>query len=97
MRFHKKDLEKTLAFKLPGDWVLEHEKDWMEVPGMECTGLGQCETVVRTKIQILHVSHRWRSARVVFGNFVVSLNDGRKLEGSFSARFIKPSAQIICE
>jgi hypothetical protein len=63
---------------------------------MDCPQRGRCETL-SGKIQILHVSYAWRSVRAISGKFVVSYIDGRKLEGSFSAKGIKPATEIICE
>ena len=31
------------------------------------------------------------------GNFEIVFYDGRKLEGSFRAKYVKPSAELICE
>jgi hypothetical protein len=95
VRFQKKNLEKTLVFKIYD--VGDHEKDWIEVPGMECTSLGQCETAVSSKVRILRMSYGRRNIRAVSGNFVVSFKDGRILEGSFSAKGVQPSTEIICE
>ncbi len=95
-RFQKKNLNKALVFKLPGDWTLKQEKNWMEALGMECARAGQCEAAVKSKIQILHFSARWGRVRIS-GNFMISLKDGRKLEGSFSANGVRPSNKIICE
>ena len=93
IRFQKRNLENGLAFKLPG--YLETNKEWMEVP-MDCPQRGRCETV-SGKIQILHVSYGRRSVSALSGNFAVSYVDGRKLEGSFSAKGIQPATEIICE
>ena len=93
-RFQKKNLENALAFELPQ--ALEPIKgEWIEVP-MDCPQHGRCETV-SGKIQILHVSYGRRIVSAVSGNFAVSYIDGRKLEGSFSAKGIQPASDIICE
>lgn len=34
---------------------------------------------------------------VMSGNFVIVFGDGRKLEGSFKAKYIKPAGPFICE
>jgi hypothetical protein len=96
-RIQKKTLRKALVFRIPDLGFLANEKDWMEVPGVECKTPDQCETAVSSKIQIMRVSHRWGNLRRVSGNFVVAFKDGRKLEGSFSAKEIRPLTRIICE
>ncbi len=100
--FQKKKLEKVLVLTLPTDGFLrnlENEKDWIEVPGEECARSGQCRFVMKSKVQILHVSFfsKLRSVSAISGNFQVSFSDGRKLEGSFGAKGIKPGTEIICE
>ena len=100
VRFQKKKLAKTLVLTLPGFGFLEtpeNEKDWIEVQGEECAASGECRFVAKSKIQVLRVSFRWRSVGAISGNFVTSFNDGRKLEGSFSVKGIKPTTEIICE
>jgi hypothetical protein len=94
VRFQKKNLENGLAFRLPMN-LETHKNEWMEV-GMDCPQRGRCETV-RGRIQILHVSYGRRIVTALFGNFAVTYIDGRKLEGSFSAKGIQPSEEIICE
>jgi hypothetical protein len=94
VRFQKKNLENGLAFRLPMN-LETYKNEWMEV-GTDCSQRGRCETV-RGKIQILHVSYAWRSMRAISGNFAVAYIDGRKLEGSFSAKGIQPRTEIICE
>ena len=93
-RFQERRLEKPIAVALPIDGVLAQMNDWTAVPGIECA---ECETLVNTKIQILHLSSKWGRPRTISGNFAVELQGGRKLSGSFSANFIKPSTRIICE
>ena len=100
VRFQEKKLAKTLVLTLPNFAFLENlanGKGWIEVPGEECAASGECRFVMKSKIQVLRVSFRWRSVGAISGNFAVSFNDGRKLEGSFSAKGIKPATEIICE
>jgi hypothetical protein len=98
VRFKQQKLAKALVLTLPTFLEnLENEKEWIEVPGEECTAAGECRFVMKSKIQVLHVSFRWRSVGAISGNFVTSFIDGRKLEGSFSAKGIKPMTEIICE
>jgi hypothetical protein len=96
--FQTQGLEKALEFEVPDENVLEREKDWIEVPAtVECARAAQCELFARGKIQVLRMSHGWRGLKSISGKFVVTFNDGKKIEGDFSAKFVKPSAQQICE
>ncbi len=49
------------------------------------------------RIQVLHVSHHWGRAMEMTGNFVIEFEDGRKMEGSFRAKLVKPPEVLICE
>jgi hypothetical protein len=97
--FQTEGLEKAIEFKVPDEVFLEQEKDWIEVPAtVECAQSAQCEIFGRGKIQILRVSHGWRGRlKSISGKFVVTFNDGRKIEGNFSAKYVKPSTPQICE
>jgi hypothetical protein len=97
--FETDGLEKALEFKIPDDFVLQREKDWVEVPAtVECAPSAQCEILAPSRIQILHVTLGWRgSLKSISGRFAVTLNDGRKIAGNFSAKYVKPSAPWICE
>jgi hypothetical protein len=97
--FQTEGSEKALEFNIPSESVLEQEKDWIEVPAtVECAQSAQCEIFARGKIQILRVSHGWRgSLKSISGKFVVTFNDGRKIEGNFGAKYVKPSTLWICE
>lgn len=98
VRFQEKKLAKVIILTLP-DFLeyFEKEKKWVKVDGEECTESGECRFVMKSEIQVQRVSFRWRSVGAISGNFVVSFSDGRKLQGSFSAKGIKPAAEIICE
>jgi hypothetical protein len=93
-RFQKKD--RALTFKVPETLVTGSWRDWLEVPGEECTASGHCEIIMKSKIRILHVSPGSVHAKKISGDFEVLFSDGRKREGSFSAKFAKPSTQFIC-
>ena len=96
MRFRKQKLETTIAFTLPG-FLNAFPKEWTRVEGLQCVGLNACDPIPYSRIRIVRVSHsRWRSMRLS-GDFEVRLSDGRKLEGSFEAKEIKPSKDVICE
>ena len=97
-RFKGRVLDEANVFIIPGGWVLEHEKGWMAADAMACAGPwpGVCESFVDSKIQILRVTHRWGRHRVS-GNFAVEFQGGRKLKGSFTAKFKLPRKPIICD
>jgi hypothetical protein len=96
VRFQKRNMEKTIVLPLPCALEIIGE-DWLDVNGKECSMQGRCETVAKSRIQIMRVSHRWMRMRAVFGNFAVEFNDGRKLEGSFKAKEVRSSTLLICE
>ena len=97
--FQTEGVEKALEFKIPDEGVLEREKDWIEVPAtVECAQSAHCEIFGPGKIQIRRVSHGWRgSLKSISGKFVVTFNDGRKIEVYFTAKYVKPSTLAICE
>lgn len=98
VRFHKQKPEKSMVFMLPGDWTLERwSKEWSATPAMECTPSGQCEAAPRSAINISRVSRRWGAIRAISGSFAIQSKDGKRIEGSFRAKFIKPATKIICE
>jgi hypothetical protein len=73
------------------------DKDFIDEPGMECAEPQPCEAAAKSKIQVLHVSHRWPKTGEVSGNSMVEFQDGRKFEGSFKAKERKREASFICE
>ncbi len=95
--FQTAGVEKTLEFKLPD--VLEQERDWIEVPAaVECAPSAECEFFGRGKVQIVRVSHGWRGRlKSISGKFVVTFNGGSKIDGNFTAKYIKPATLPICE
>jgi hypothetical protein len=97
--FKTEGSEKLIELKVPDEWVLEHEKDWIEGSAMvECAPSSPCQIFARSRIQILHVSHGWRgSLKSISGKFAITLIDGRKIDGNFSAKYIKPPTLGICE
>lgn len=101
-RFKGRTQEKSIVFIIPGGGVLEqivHEKKWTAAEAMACAGPwpGVCESFVDSKIQTLRVTHRWKRYREVSGNFAVEFQDGRKLKGSFTAKFKLPRKPYSCE
>ena len=93
MHYQGQNVEKTLTFKIPGYF----SKDWIEVPAMECDGPDKCDFSAKSKVQILRASNGRGFLKAISGNFAVEFNNGRKLEGSFRAKGIKPPQEIICE
>ena len=97
--FETQGVEKAIEFKIPDVFVLEREKDWIEVPAtLECAQSAACEMATRSKIQLLRVFHGWRGRlKSISGKFAVTVYDGRKIEGNFNATFVKPASRWICE
>ena len=97
--FQTNGSEKALEFNLPDESVLEQERDWVEVDAtVDCGDPAQCELFGRGQIRILRVSHGWRGGlKSISGKFVVAFRDGRKIEGNFTAKYVKPSPPRICE
>jgi hypothetical protein len=92
----KQQASNVIELDLPHDWGLENlTKDWLEVTGWACKGEGQCESIAG-KIRNVHL-HGWRSLNGISGEFAVEFRDGRKLEGAFRAKYIKPASEIVCE
>jgi hypothetical protein len=50
-----------------------------------------------SRIQVVHLSRHWWRTMEMSGNFEIVFYDGRKLEGSFRAKYVKPRAELICE
>jgi len=83
-------LEETIKLKVLGDYPLQLEGgQWVDSP--------RDDDAKSSRIQIVHVSrHRWRTMEML-GNFEIVLIDGRRLEGSFKAKYVKPQGLFICE
>ena len=93
LRYRKQKLKKAIVLEIPSEWGLaELTKDWLEVDGKQCLGDGPCE-VVASKIRDVH----FQGGHAVSGSFAVVVEDGRKLQGTFQAKYIKPLTRIICE
>ena len=97
--FDHRAIRKTIILKLPGP-LEEAGNDWFEVPGMECSGDEQCVPVLQAKIQIARISHRWwgrwAQRHEMSGEYSIRLSDGMELQGSFEAKFRKPT-KLTCE
>jgi hypothetical protein len=70
--------------------------EWLDELGMECGAADPCAKYF-SRIQVLHVSYHREQILRVSGKVTIILDGGRKLEGSFTAKYVKPRYQIICE
>ncbi len=99
VRYRKQKLPNPIWFHLPRpEYLKEFTKDWAEGWDASQCGADRCEEIAKDKLQGVHASYRWRRwPRTFSGNFSIEYKDGRKLQGSFKAKFIKPKTQILCE
>lgn len=86
-------LEKPIRFKVGGDAMSPNQ--WLDESGMECGDADPCAAYF-SRIQVLHVSHRGQILRML-GDVKMILDGGRKVEGSFTAQYVKPPQPLICE
>ena len=88
------DPTETIGLILPSDWALGHLfKDWAPVEGtVECNKRDECTAAATNKIRV-----RRLSSHSISGDFAVEFRGGRKLEGSFTAKWVKPKEPWICE
>lgn len=87
-RGHK--LERKLQFKVLGLPALAaYGNQWVDSPRQDDANFG--------RIQIVRVSRHWWRALEMSGNFEIEFTDGRHMEGSFKARYLKPPTPVICE
>jgi hypothetical protein len=70
--------------------------EWLDELGMECAEADPC-ALFFSRIQVLHVSHDRGQILGLSGNFVIILDSGRKLKGSFIAKYVKLPQPLICE
>jgi hypothetical protein len=83
-------LEQPIKFKVLGDLGLQlYPNQWVDSP--------RDDDAKSSRIQVLRVSRHWWRPMEMTGNLEIVFIDGRKLEGSFKARYVKPPAPIICE
>lgn len=84
-------LEKAIQFKVLGESGLElYANQWVESP--------RADDAISSRIQIVHLSRgSWMRPMEISGNFEIVLGDGRKLAGSFKAKYVKPAHLGICE
>lgn len=85
-------LTEPIRFKILGDVMSPNQ--WLDEQGMECGQADPCAGYF-SRIQVLHVSHG--GILKMSGNVTLILDGGRKLQGPFTARYVKPSQQLICE
>ena len=92
-RFRGRPLEKTIVFTVWDHRRLEpSEKEWSDNEALECAKPDQCESATHARIRFSHLS-----SGKVSGDFAIEFRDGRKLEGSFRAKRIRPPKPIICD
>ena len=83
-------LEKTIQFKVLGDYGLRlNANQWIDSPLQDHAR--------SSRIQVRHLSRHWWRTMEMSGNFEIVFDDGRKLEGSFRAKYVKPPGDFICE
>ncbi len=94
-RLDGRPLEKTIVLKVPKLYlaeVLAKEKQGTLAYGGYCVSAGHCEDAKIGEVQFVEV-HR----KHVSGKFKVTLQDGRKLEGDFTAKVRRAKHGLICE
>ena len=83
-------LEKAIQFEVLGDYGLRlYMNEWVESR--------RPTDAMSSRIQIVHVSRHWWRPMKISGNFEIIFRDGRKLEGPFKAKYVKPPSLLICE
>jgi hypothetical protein len=88
--FHGHRLQSPIQFHVFGENGFQlYANQWVDTPGP-----GDAKV---SRIQIVHLSHgRWRGT-VMSGNFIVVFGDGKKVEGSFVAKYVEPPGLFVCE
>lgn len=83
--------EKPIRFQVLGDYGLKlHANQWVNSP--------RNDDAQSSRIQVVHLSRHWWRTMEMSGNFEIVFADGRKLEGSFKAKYVKPpGGPFICE
>ena len=83
-------LEQPIRFKVLGDYPLQLEAgQWVDSP--------RDDDARSSRVQIVRVPRHWWRTKEVLGNFEIVFLDGRKLAGSFKAKYAKPPGQFTCE
>ena len=83
-------LEKAIEFKVLGESGLQlYANQWVDSPRQD--------DAKSSRIQIIHLSRHWWRTMEMSGNFEIVFDDGRKLEGSFRAKYVKPPGDFVCE
>ena len=88
--FEGRRVENPIQFKVLGDFGLQSSlNEWIDSPY-------PVDATV-SRVQVVRLSRHWWRTIEMFGNFVIVFGDGRKLEGSFKAKYVKPQRILICE
>jgi hypothetical protein len=83
-------LEKAIEFHVLGEYGFQlYANQWVD-----SRSPGDARV---SRIQIVSMSSHWWRAMVMSGNFIVEFTDGKRLEGSFRAKYVKPPGDFICE
>lgn len=103
-KLRDRKLSRTIVLKVPSVYLLETwPGDWFDVPGMECATASQCVNASHSKVRISRVSEARsvplfkKTPSAVEGSFSIEFRDGRRIEGSFKAKFRRPEKPMICE
>jgi hypothetical protein len=97
MRYAGHHLEEPIRFKIFGDMGLQmFPNKWLDEQGMECRDADPCAGYF-SRLQVLHVSYHRGHILGLSGKVTIVLGGGRKLEGSFTAKYVKPAQPLICE
>ncbi len=88
--FRGHQLEEPIRLKVMGESGLQlYPNQWVDSP--------RDDDVKSSRVQVLHLSRHWWRTLEMSGNFEIVFADGRKLEGSFKAKYVRPSYPLICE
>ena|SRR5271165_2260232 len=83
-------LEKPIQFNVLGESSLQlYPNQWVDSP--------RADNAKSSRVQIVHVSRHWWRTMEMSGSFEIVFDDGRKLEGPFKAKYVKPPRLVICE
>jgi len=89
--FRGHQLKEPIRFQVLGESGLQlYRNQWVDSP--------RNDDAKSSRIQVAHLSRHWWRTMEMLGNFEIVFTDGRKLEGSFKAKYVKPAGgPLICE
>jgi hypothetical protein len=95
--FRGQRLEKWIQFQvLDEDYRQPDLTEWIEAGGQQCSST-KCEKATSSRVQVIRTTRHWLRSMTIRGNFEMVFADGRKLEGSFQAKYVKPVHELRCE